>query len=1171
MNLYHLTLRPPTHITHYCGGSFSNCDNNEIVIVKGSFIELWSLRKGKDGGGHYMNSEGPPLNLHCHILSISTLKRKSPLCDLLVLGTDIGSLLLMEWKFGSFHSITTPSPASLSLPFPPWGRTGIRPLSPGAHLACDSKGRVIFTAALQTIKLAFLVDEKDSSISSPLEHTTSNTLTITTCSVDTGYENPLFLTIEMDSSLKRTLNVWEVDLGLRSLVLLRTTVIPQSSSFILVLPNQKSILVGSLNLIEEYDIDNLTSPPLHSKSFTGIPVKGLVLSSAKGDNLPLILGEDGTIFLYPLMNRWAKVDNDNYLNSCMYFFPSGYMFMGESSGHPRVWKVTTLEGNNCITLIESNKEEKESLIYDSLSSSSSSSLITLGPRNLSSYNPLHGFGSTTLSVIASSPIPSNAINLWTINGYNNAKTCFIIITYPSRSLILSVGEDGVNEWEGKFIGGGGGGQITLCKGTSKELVIIEGLIVKLVNLQEDIILDSFDLQEEPIHSSSNLSQTIISFKDERMLLLESFNGKIKKLSEQNASSSSTSTIITALAIQPLSAGHLRERFCCQAVMVKKRFFIRSLSLETLSILSMQEIGSRSDSILFNEDGSLHCALNNGVHLLLKISTIDGLINEQGGGSKMDIVSNSKIAVSSMLCGSLLIPVILAPKDENIIVPAYLCVNGSLIPLIIKENNEEESNGGDDDDSLGGGRGEEEDGEEEVVVAAAAPIVDKEKFQKSPLTNVAPFESGDGKGGLVGLSGNTLIIGISESPLNYPTVKEYFPITPGSLKIVNAFDGRFCLLNSLHSSISLYSEGGGKELFSFNVKNNDETGRIHLSCACFFEIEKHLERELLLAVQCLSSYTPIPPRSWKDSWIMVFKVDGNSLIHLHSTAIEKGDDNSAHSMIGFGGRLLVGMDSGIIRLFELGKKRLLRRCEYRLSDLCGSILSLSTIGWRVAVCTQHRSIHLLHYHDIDNRFQPLVDDCIPRKMGTVRPIFLDYNTICAVDRLGTFFILSLSSPSLKKEPLLDKDGQPILRTEDLLQISQLNEVKQELFLLGRSGSSLNGAPLKWKSDVEWYLGCQTISSMHLIKGNIVYTTLEGSIGVFCPIKSGSRIKELKSIETQLKSPSGRFISSWRGYYQPERGIIDGDLLEVGQKVFENSSSDLLSLLRGMREMVNFNKK
>lgn len=1210
-----------------------------MVIVRGSFLELWSLRKGEDGAGHYMKSEGAPLNIHCHILSISTLKRSSlqqHSTDLLILGTDIGSLLIMEWTQKGFRSIAThPRP-----PLPPWGRTGCRPLSPGAYVACDPKGRAIFTAALQNLKMAYLVNEAaDIScpsggpiLSSALQHT-SDTLTVALCPIGTGYENPIFVTIEMDSNLQRTLCTWEVDLGLRSLVLRRTTKLSPLSSLLLPLPNtttttsdtsiSTTILVGSPNLIETFDIFK-GSTPISDVSFTGMPVKAMVLHSAKGDCLPLILSENGTIHLYPTMERWAKVSNGGGggLNSCMAFFPSGYMCLGTAGGsggdalNPRVWKVISLHGDNCISLIESSTEEAgkdSSLIYDSIlggttattkAKPQASTLVTLGPSTLSFYNPIHGFGSLGLSLIASSPIPKDPINLWTLacgggNGSNvnnsTTTTSHIILTYPSKTLILSVGEDGVNEWEGRCVGTSGS-EVTMCTGTSEEALFIEGPVVSIVDLSSDTITSSITLKQNPSAvSTSNLSQTVISFPDGSLSLLEVVNGVISVVSETKAaapSSSATNTVTTALSIQPLSVGHLRERFCCQAVMVKKRFFIRSLSLlgeqeqqqERLGTLSMQEIGSRCDSILFMQDGSIHCALSNGVHLLLKISLTSGML-EGEEGSRMDVVSDRRIKLAQMLLGPTVVPLVLTPNDgkveegEGVIFPAFLSPPGGapLLPLIIKdEADDEAANEEDDDDSenQNGEEGEQEEQEGQKERKERNSKKTKTDWQTSPLMLAAPFESGSGagggsKGGLVGISRNTLLIGVSEQLARGPTVKEALSIEEGSLKIISCLDGdgSFATLNSKTSTITLYGADGGRR----TAFGSFDAGT-HFSNGCLFEIERHLEREVLLAVHCLSSFSPIPPRSWKDSWIAVFRVcdGGCRLEFLHNTPIERGDDNACHSMAGFGGRLLTGLDNGIIRLFEVGKKRLLRRCEYRLGDLCGSVLSLNTEGWRVVVGTQHRSLHLLHYHDVDNRFQLLVDDCVPRRMGTVRPVFLDYNTVAAADRMGNFFVLTLQSPSLKKDPLLGKDGQPLLRTGDPLLISQLNESQQELFLLGRKGSSLNGAPLKWRSVVEWYLGSQTITSLHMMGANILYTTLEGSIGVFCAIQATSQIRELKEIESGLRSPSGRSLSSWRGYYQPERGVIDGDLIEAGQGgIFDSSStSDLLTLLRSVRSKVNF---
>ena len=73
---------------------------------------------------------------------------------------------------------------------------------------------------------------------------------------------------------------------------------------------------------------------------------------------------------------------------------------------------------------------------------------------------------------------------------------------------------------------------------------------------------------------------------------------------------------------------------------------------------------------------------------------------------------------------------------------------------------------------------------------------------------------------------------------------------------------------------------------------------------------------------------IHPRSCSQGYISVFRfVEGRSLQLLHRTEV----DEVPGAMCEFDGRLAVGIGRSL-RVYDLGKKKLLRKCENKVSEM-----------------------------------------------------------------------------------------------------------------------------------------------------------------------------------------------------------------------------------------------
>ena len=140
----------------------------------------------------------------------------------------------------------------------------------------------------------------------------------------------------------------------------------------------------------------------------------------------------------------------------------------------------------------------------------------------------------------------------------------------------------------------------------------------------------------------------------------------------------------------------------------------------------------------------------------------------------------------------------------------------------------------------------------------------------------------------------------------------------------------------------------------------EAGYTILS-ATFCTFHTHLE-DKFLAVGLAKNFTMLPRRA-ESCQIVLYQhsKDTDQLTLVHITEVEQ----IPSCMIAFDGRLLVGIGS-ILRLYDVGKKKLLRKCETRIQT---HAISIQSQGRRLYIADASESVHCVLYLPDDNRFLP----------------------------------------------------------------------------------------------------------------------------------------------------------------------------------------------------------
>lgn len=273
-------------------------------------------------------------------------------------------------------------------------------------------------------------------------------------------------------------------------------------------------------------------------------------------------------------------------------------------------------------------------------------------------------------------------------------------------------------------------------------------------------------------------------------------------------------------------------------------------------------------------------------------------------------------------------------------------------------------------------------------------------------------------------------------------------------------------------------------------------------------------------------TTLLPKTCKEGWLRVYEIkdDGRRLEFMQKTRT----DDVPLAVAAFQGFLLAGVGKSL-RLYEMGKKALLRKCENNgfptaiTSITCDS----QTMGSRIIVGDMQESTFFCVYRSIPTR-QLLIfaDDGQPRYLTAVTMV--DYDTVCAGDKFGNIFINRLDERTSER---VDDDptGAGILHEKG--------------FLMGAANKTDLLAHYNVGSIVT------SLTKVSVAPGGrdvIMYTTISGAVGALIPFISNDDVEFMTTLEMHLRSLNtslvGRDHLAYRGYYAAVKAVVDGDLCE-----------------------------
>ncbi|URE36146.1 Splicing factor 3B subunit [Musa troglodytarum] len=278
---------------------------------------------------------------------------------------------------------------------------------------------------------------------------------------------------------------------------------------------------------------------------------------------------------------------------------------------------------------------------------------------------------------------------------------------------------------------------------------------------------------------------------------------------------------------------------------------------------------------------------------------------------------------------------------------------------------------------------------------------------------------------------------------------------------------------------------------------------------------------LLAVGTAKGLQFWPKRSLAAGFIHIYRFveEGKSLELVHKTQVE----GVPLTLCQFQGRLLAGIGS-VLRLYDLGKRRLLRKCENKLFP--NTIVSMHTYRDRIYVGDIQESFHYCKYRRDENQLYIFADDSVPRWLTASHHI--DFDTMAGADKFGNIYFVRLPQ-DLSDEIEEDPTG---------------GKIKWEQ-------GKLNGAPNKMEEIVQFHVGdvVTCLQKASLIPGGgecVIYGTVMGSLGALLPFNSREDVDFFSHLEMHMRQEHpplcGRDHMAFRSAYFPVKDVIDGDLCE-----------------------------
>ncbi|KAI9090485.1 CPSF A subunit region-domain-containing protein [Phlyctochytrium arcticum] len=1178
MFLYNVTLQQTTAITQAIIGNFAGTKQQEVLVARNSSLEL--LRPDP--------STGKVLSLLTHnvfglIRSIQPFRLTGASKDYIVVGSDSGKIVILEYNpvknvFDRVHEEMFGKSGCRRIV--PGQYLAADPKGRAVMIGAIEKQKLVYIlnrdAATQL------------TISSPLEAHKSHTIVYDLVGVDVGFENPVFACIEVDytdvdqdptgealNAVEKVLTYYELDLGLNHVVRKWSDAIDRRSNKLIAVPGgadgPSGVLVCSENYItwrhQDYPAVRVPIPrrpdPLQKSPSVngedtdlgqGVIIVSSVMHKLKKGFFILVQTEDGDVFKIS-MEYQVGADGSiggisnlkiKYfdtipvaINLCL--LKTGFVFCASEFGNHYLYQIENLGDDDEEQMeyesaeLPQGEDADEVIVYfnprglrnlalvdemESLGPMIDTKILNLAEDDSPQVYTLCGRGARStfrmlrhgLEVLemAVSELPGNPNAVWTVKASKKEEfDNFIVVSFVDATLVLSIGETVEEVTDTGFLNSTP--TLTVAQLGDDALVQVYPRGIRHIRADRRVSEWKAPGNKAIVRAACNQKQVVIALSGGELVYFElDQSGQLNEYQERKEMAGA----ITSLSIGPIPDGRQRSPFLAvgcddntvRVLSLDPDNCLQSLGMQavsytpvSLAMVEMMDTGTAAGSLYLN------IGLQSGLLVRTTVDSITGALSDtrfrflgsrpvklfkvsiQGSPAVLALSSRPWLSFT-LNTRTKLIPLSFPLLEYGSSFSSEQCpegivaIEGNSLHIITIEKLTNVFNHASIPLSYTPRRFiHHPAGNHFVIIEADTNTWCPADKQKRLAEREAEMEEGD------------------EAAVELPP--EHFGLPkaePGKwascIRVVNPFTSE---------SVQVLELDDNEAAFSLTL--------------CTFQ--KHHEPYLVVGTACNVTYGPLATTG---GFLHVYKfTEGGTRIELlHKTPI----DGVPYALCAFQGRLLVGLGKKL-RIYDLGKKKLLRKCEN--GQFPSNIVQLHTQGNRIVVGDSQESALFVAYRHFDNRLVIFADDTTPRFLTATA--MLDYDTVVGGDKFGNIFVDRLPAET-SEEVDEDPTGNKMMYEKGYLQ----------------------GAPHKLEHAADFFLGeaPTSITKTALVPGGreiAIYTTLLGSIGCLIPFQSKEDVEFFQLLEMQMRQKApplcGRDHLTYRSSYVPVRNVIDGDLCEM----------------------------
>ncbi|OCH91653.1 hypothetical protein OBBRIDRAFT_792005 [Obba rivulosa] len=1192
MHLYNLTLQPPTAITHAVAGNFSGSRQQEIIVSRGTRLEL--LRPDPQSGKVFTVVTS---DVFGSIRSLAAFRLTGGTKDYAILGSDSGRIVILEYepKTSSFTKVHQET----------FGKSGARRIVPGQYLATDPKGRSVMIGAMEKAKLVYILNRDAAAnltISSPLEAHKNNAIIHHIVGLDVGFDNPMFAALEVDYSesdqdptgeafnnAEKMLTYYELDLGLNHVVRKWSEPTDPRANLLVQVPGGQLAASerydgpsGVLVCCEDHIIYRHMDAPQHRVPIPRRrhplqdPDRGLIITAAvmhkmKGAFFFLLQSEDGDLYKVTIDHEEQDVKalKIKYFDtvpvaSSLCILKSGFLFVASEFGNhylyqfqklgdddnepefssasypsfgmanpamplpPAFFRPRPLDNLTLVDEMESLCPIIDSKVMNLLPNSDTPQIFTACGRGARSSFRMLRHGLDVEEVV-SSDLPGIPNAVWTTKlKEDDPYDSYIILSFVNGTLVLCIGETIEEVQDTGFLSSAP--TLAVQQIGADALLQVHPHGIRHVLADKRVNEWRVPQGKTIVCATTNKRQVVVALSSAELVYFElDLDGQLSEYQDRKAMGST----VLALSIAEVPEG--RQRTPYLAVGCEDQT-VRIISLDpesTLDTISLQALTAPPSAICIAD------MLDAGINKTQPTTFVNiGLQNGVLLRTVLDPVNGQLTDTRTRFLGTRPIKLIRVLVQRN---PGILALSSRPWLNYTYQN----------------------------LMHFTPLIFENLDYAWSFSAELCPE-------GLIGISGSVLrIFQIPKLgtklkqdaiPLSY-TPRKFIPHPTNGLLYMIEGDHRVMGEEAAARKLEELRQQG-KEIDEEVVQLPPEVfGRpkapagtwasciriispvdtktanvIHLDnneMAFSLAIVPFAARggELHLVVGTAQD-TFLTPRSCTSGFLRTYRFtdDGQNLELLHKT--ETNDVPLA--VMAFQGKLVAGVGKAL-RIYDMGKKKLLRKVENK--SFPAAIVSLHTQGSHIYVGDMQESVFYAVYKAPENRLLIFADDPQPRWITAMTMV--DYNTVAGADRFGNVFVNRLD-PKVSEQVDDDPTGAGILHEKNVL----------------------FGAPHKTSMLAHFHVG-DLITSIHkvsLVAGGrevLLYTGLHGTIGILVPFVSKEDVDFISTLEQHMRTEQlslvGRDHLTWRGYYTPVKAVVDGDLCETFARLPASKQSSIAAEL------------